>query len=68
MAPDAAKTAGLFVLVALPSLFLVLWTGDAVLVLAEDVFLIALLQVAFIAVYVWRQHGTDRAEGEPEGI
>lgn len=43
-----------FVGVALPSLFMVLWSLDALLLVAEDVFLISALQVIFIAVYMWR--------------
>ncbi|WP_254861977.1 hypothetical protein [Halovivax gelatinilyticus] len=51
-----AKRIGQFVAVALPSLFMLLWTLDAALVLGEDVFVIALLQVVFIAVFMWRWH------------
>lgn len=50
------KYIGQFVGVALPTLFLILWSGDAVLLVAEDVFLVALLQLVIFAVFFWRYH------------
>lgn len=53
------KGIGQFVAVALPSLFILLWTIDAALVPGADVFLVALVQVIFIAVfvgYLYRKH------------
>lgn len=47
-----AKGLGQFIAVSLPSLFVLLWTLDAALVPGADVFIIALLQVIFIAVYI----------------
>lgn len=41
-----------FILVSLPSLTLLVWTADAYLIVAADVFWIALIQVIFIAAYI----------------
>lgn len=41
-----------FILVSLPSLILLIWTADAYLIVAADVFWIALIQVIVIAAYV----------------
>lgn len=46
------KGIGQFVAVALPSLFILVWTLDAALVPGADVFLVALAQVLFIGVFV----------------
>lgn len=43
---------GMFVGVSLPSLFMLLVSVDAPLVLGRDVFLISLLQVVFIGVFI----------------
>jgi hypothetical protein len=48
------KVIGLFLGLSLPSWLLVLVSADAVLVLAEDVFLIALLQILFVGLFMWR--------------
>lgn len=52
------KAIGQFVIVALPSLFILLWTLDAALVPAADVFIITLVQTLFIAIFIgyiyWR--------------
>lgn len=53
---STTKQIGQFVGVALPSLFMLLWTVDAALVAGADVFLLALIQVGFIAVFMWRWH------------
>jgi hypothetical protein len=37
-----------------PTLFLILWSVDALLLVAEDVFIIALLQLILFVVFVWR--------------
>jgi len=50
------KRIGQFLGVALPSLFMLVWTLDAALVPGADVFLVALVQVVFIAVFMWRWH------------
>lgn len=46
------KGIGQFVIVSLPTLFTLFWTLDALLVPGSDVFIIALLQAVFIAVYI----------------
>lgn len=43
---------GQFFAVGLPSLFILLWTLDAPLVPGADVFVIALIQVLFLAVFI----------------
>lgn len=47
-----------FVIVALPSLFILLWTLDAALVPGADVFIITAVQTLFIAIFIvyiyWR--------------
>lgn len=48
------KRIGQFVAVTLPTLFLVVWSADALLLVAEDVFLISLLQLLAFAVFFWR--------------
>jgi hypothetical protein len=45
------KTIGQFLVVALPTLFTLLWTIDAALVPGADVFFIALLQLVFLVGY-----------------
>lgn len=42
---------GLFILVSLPSLFMLLFTVDAALIAAADAFIFSLIQVIFIGVY-----------------
>lgn len=46
------KAIGQLILVALPTLFVLLWTLDAALVPGADVFIIAAIQLLFIVVYV----------------
>lgn len=48
----AGKGIGQFIAIALPSLFTLVWTLDAALVPGADVFLVALVQVVFIAVFI----------------
>ncbi len=48
-----AKILAIFVGVSLPSLFMLLWSADSLLLVAEDVFLVSLLQVAFIGVFIF---------------
>lgn len=50
------KYIGQFVGVSLPTLFLLLWSVDAVLMVGQDVFLIALVQFIVLAVFFWRYH------------
>jgi hypothetical protein len=49
-----AKEIGLFVGIALPSIFLTLLSADALLVVAEDVLLLSLLQIVLIGVYMYK--------------
>ena len=53
-----SKRVGQFIAVSLPSLFVLIWTLDAPLVPGADVFVLALLQVVFIAGFLgylaWR--------------
>lgn len=49
-----ARDIGLFIGVALPSLLLMLASVDAVLVVAQDVFLVSLIQVALVGVAMWK--------------
>lgn len=46
------KGLGQVVVVSLPALFMLLWTLDAALVPGADVFIVALIQLIFIAIYV----------------
>lgn len=46
------KAIGQLILVALPTLFVLLWTLDAALVPGADVFIIAVIQLLFIVVYI----------------
>lgn len=46
------KTIGQFILVALPTLFMLLWTLNAALVPGADVFIIAAIQLVFIVIYI----------------
>lgn len=50
------KAIGQFVIVALPALFMLLWTLDAALVPGADVFIIAFIQVLFIGIYIGYQY------------
>lgn len=55
---------GYFV-VALPTLFMLVWTIDAALVPGADVFFVALAQAIFLAglfVYLWRRGGRPQTE------
>lgn len=48
-----AKMLGVFVLVSLPSLFLLLLTADAPLIAGADAFVVSLVQVLFIGAFMW---------------
>jgi hypothetical protein len=48
-----AKMLGVFVLVSLPSLFLLLLTADAPLSAGADAFVVSLVQVLFIGAFMW---------------
>lgn len=50
------KYIGQFIGVILPTLFLLLWSIDAALMVGQDVFLIALVQFIVFAVFFWRFH------------
>ena len=53
------KTVLTFGILAAPSLFLLLWTVDARLVVGRDVFAVALVQVAVIGLFVARWYRPD---------
>lgn len=50
------KHIGQFVGVALPTIFLLLWSVDAVLMAGQDVFLLAVIQFVILAGFFWRYH------------
>jgi len=49
---SAGKSVVKFIGVSLPSLFLFVWSLDALLLVAKDVFLISIVQLLFIGAYV----------------
>lgn len=55
------KGIGQFAIVALPALFMLVWTFDALLVPGADVFIVALIQIVFITVFIgyvnWKRGG-----------
>lgn len=61
------RTIGTFVGVSLPTILLLLWSVDAALMVGTDVFIIALLQFIFLAVYMWRSNRatTEKSQSEP---
>jgi len=48
------KAIGILAAVVSPTLFMLLWSLDALLLVAEDVFFISLLQLILFVVFVWR--------------
>jgi len=47
----SGKRVGLYVLVALPTLFMLIWTVDAALIPGADVFVIAAIQLIALVVF-----------------
>lgn len=50
------KYIGQFMGVSLPTIFLLLWSLDAPLMVGQDVFLVAVIQFVVLAGFFWRYH------------
>jgi len=62
------KTIGKFVAVSSPTIFLLIWSFDAPLMVGADVFIIALLQFIFLGVYMglsYRSSGGNSSSESP---
>ena len=60
-----------YIVVALPTLFMLVWTIDAALVPGADVFIVAFAQALFLAglfLYLWRRGGRPQPEAVPEAV